>query len=98
MKKKCQNLYLKTFSFFVVKFPIHLNRRVFVTVMRLRKMTPLWTGLCFRMGLIGDDSDKVESEYHFYWYYQPTKIFDINIFYIAIYSAYNLVPDFNHRK
>ena len=63
-------------------------------------MTPLWTGLCFRMGLIGDDNhnDKVDSEYHFYWYDQPTKIFDINIFYIAIYPSYNLVPDFNHRK
>ena len=49
------------------------------------------------MFLIGDDNDIVESEYHFYWYDQPTKIFDLNIFfYIATHPAYYLVPDFNH--
>ena len=35
-----------------------------------------------------------------YWYDQPTNIFDLNIFPIAIYmyAAYNLVPDFNHTE
>ena len=41
---------------------------------------------------------KVESEYFFYRYDQPTKILDLNIFHIAIYPAFNISPDFSHTE
>ena len=41
---------------------------------------------------------KIESEYQFYRYDQPTKVYDLNIFHIAIYAAYNIVPGLSHTE
>ena len=40
--KKYQNFCLKTFIFWVVKFSVYLNRRVFVMVIRIKVEYVVW--------------------------------------------------------